>query len=440
MKEKLLTLDGLDGYQFEELIAKIMKKKGMSNIKITKKSRDVGKDIIMEDSEDNLVLVECKHQNFVGRPIIQKLQGAINHEEQRNQNRNVRGIIVTSGNFSKEALEYNEEIGQNIELIDGTKLKEICKELKLVILNGKVQVLINESFKNISKNQSKDLINKNYSKIYWSKEHKPNIKSNFEFIPVCYIKYLVKFDTNTSVGCIDSYSSSGEIAVDGVTGNELNNEVKDFFFSSKIDIEQIKDEYGDKKIPFEFTENDIEERAINSIIEEHTHSIGYTGNNNVSYVKECIPKRRDIDIKKFVPIYLPYWDNNLIIKKMRYNQKFYVKGSNQFYTNDHLLICKICEKEKSEYEDMNVCPDCGRIVCNRHRKIDYFDKETPICTLHAKPFKLWLQNRYFAKIENRNEYKRLWESKNLLERLYEDKIVLTLIVIFIILSIILISS
>ena len=146
----VLTIDNLDGYQFEELVAKIMKKKGYENIRVTAKSRDAGKDIIMTGEEGEIILVECKHQKFVGRPIIQKLQGAMNHEEGQHKDKEVRGMVVTSGTFSQEAIDYNKEIGQEIELIDGKKLKSLCKELDITILNGKVQIITNKSFKNIS--------------------------------------------------------------------------------------------------------------------------------------------------------------------------------------------------------------------------------------------------------------------------------------------------
>ena len=415
-------LDGLDGYQFEELIAKIMKKKGFEKIRVTSKSHDVGKDIIMEDSKGNIILVECKHQNFVGRPVIQKLQGAMNHEEDRHSNKEVKGIIVTSGKFSKESQTYNKQIRQEIELIDGRKLNRLCKELNLIILNGKVQILTNDSFRNISAKDAIDLANKGFSKIYWGRMHNPKIKTNLEFNPACYIKYNVNFNTYTSVGCIDEYSDSGIIITDGLSGEELDEDTTEFFFSGRIDTEKIKEKDENKKISFEFTENDTEEQAIDFIIKEHSHNVNYMGDNNVTYTKNCIPKRRDIDIKQFVPVYLPVWTNEIDIMKMHYTQEFYVKGSKQLYLNDELRKCKICEREKDEYEDMSICPECGRIVCPSHVKIDYLDKETPICTIHAKSFNLWIQNKYFAKKENLKEYKKQWESMNFFQKLFEDKI------------------
>lgn len=422
MEEKPLILDGLDGYQFEELTAKIMKKKGYEKIKVTPKSRDGGKDITMENSKGETILVECKHQKFVGRPIIQKLQGAINHEENQNPSKQVKGIIVTSGKFSQEAKDYNKEIGNDIELIDGKELKELCKKLDLVILNGKVQIITNKSLKNKSEKEVKELVLKEFSNIYWNKQHKPLIKTDSKFIPTVFIDSHIGFSTNTSIGCVDNYSNSSKIAIEGTTGKILEKEPIDFFFSSDLDTEEIKENEESKKIPFEFTENDIEEHVLNSIIEEHTHEVNYIGGNNRNYSKTCIPKKRDIDIKQFLPVYIPVWTSEIDIMKMNYKQKFYVNEDKQFYLIDELKVCKICKEEEDNYKDMTICPECGRIVCKQHMKIDYLDEETPICEIHAKPMKLWLQTKYFAKKENLKKYKEIWESKNFFQKLYEDKI------------------
>lgn len=229
MEEKPLMLDGLGGYQFEELIAKIMKKKGYVNIRVTQKSHDVGKDIIMEEQKGDIILVECKHQHFVGRPIIQKLQGAMNHEEMQHPDKKIKGIVITSGTFSQEAIDYNKQIGQEIELIDGKKLKKLCDELKVVILNGKVQIITTKSFENINEKQSEEIGLRGYSKIYGNQELKVDIKPEVTYNPVCYIRYNVSFDTSTSVGLIDSYNHSSQIVIDGVTGKELDESIQSFF-------------------------------------------------------------------------------------------------------------------------------------------------------------------------------------------------------------------
>ncbi len=427
MNDRPLMLDGLDGYQFEELIAKIMKKRGYEKIRVTSKSRDVGKDIIMEDKEEGaLILVECKHQDFVGRPVIQKLQGAIDHEEKKNPNKKVKGMIVTSGKFSKEAVQYNKEIGQDIELIDGKKLRVLTRELDVVVLNGKVQIITNNTFKDINEEEAEGVTRRCFHHIRGSNKHNLLITSEENFHPACYIEYDINFDTCTSVGCIDKYSNEGVLVIDGVSGNPIVSDLSSFFFSSRVVLDRIEETKSKNKILFEFTENDIEDYAFNYLIKLHTHHVSYIGNNRVTYTKSCIPNKRDIDIQQFLPIYLPFWRNIIRVSKQNYKQEFYVNGDKQFFINDEFKICKICKRQEEEYEKMSICPECSRIVCKAHTKIDYLDKETPICEEHAKPFKLWLQTKYFAKQTNLEEYEKWWTSQNYFGKLYEDKIVLGL--------------
>ena len=81
---------------------------------------------------------------------------------------------------------------------------------------------------------------------------------------------------------------------------------------------------------------------------------------------------------------------------------------------------------------MSICPECGRVVCQNHVKIDYLDKKTPICSIHAKSVKVFLQNKYFATKENSKKYREWLESRNFFQKLYEDKIAFSLSIVGII--------
>ena len=437
MHQECFSIDELDGYQFEDLVAKIMIKQGYRNVQVTNRSGDFGKDIIMEDSRENIFIIECKHQKNVGRPVIQKLQGAMQHEENMKPNRNVYGIIVTSGSFSKAALNYGKELQQNIELIDGINLREICKKLNIVVLNGKIQILTDDSFKNISNEESINRSLEAYSKIYGNKYHEPVLQTGVAFRPCCFFEYEVDFTTSTSVGVIDKYYRHETIAIDGITKNLLEKNLSDFYFSGSAPIEKIDTDYIFEKIPFEFTENDAEDYVVQYITDKHSHNVMYTGRNNVTYTKMCSPSRRDINILKFKPVYLPNRSNKIKILDQEYNQNFYSKGESTHYIIDDFRKCRICSEIEKNYENMSICIECAGIACKKHIKIDYWDKKTPICTVHVKPFKLWLQTRYFAFDETRGKYENYWDQKTFFQKLKEDEIALILsvaILIFILIG------
>ena len=163
MKEAF-EIDVLDGYQFQDLVAKIMKKRGYRDIEVQQKSGDFGKDIIMTGPNNERVIVECKHQSIIGRPVLQKLQGAMEHERTHNSNLDVMGIAVTSGKFTPEAIKYAKDF-ITLQLIDGKDLEKMCKELEIPIFNGKVQIVTKNSFKNQSEKKIKELVLRNFSKI-----------------------------------------------------------------------------------------------------------------------------------------------------------------------------------------------------------------------------------------------------------------------------------
>jgi len=186
------NIDTLSGYDFEDLIARIMKKVGYKDIVLTPKSNDKGKDIIMryEDKKESYpIVVECKHQNFVGRPVVQKLQGAMLHEGKNNGF--IKGIIVTSGRFSPTVDEYIDEINKDysssmkIELIDGKKLKKLCKKYDIIILNGKIQIITNNSADFLEGKEVKNQIFKEFHHIIGYKDDLLKFESKTIFYP-CY--------------------------------------------------------------------------------------------------------------------------------------------------------------------------------------------------------------------------------------------------------------
>lgn len=81
---------------------------------VTNATKDGGKDIIAFDG-DEPIYVEVKHwKSNVGRPAIQKLEGAMSGDRIK------RGYFITSSGFTRDAIEYAAKT--NITLIDGNEL------------------------------------------------------------------------------------------------------------------------------------------------------------------------------------------------------------------------------------------------------------------------------------------------------------------------------
>jgi restriction system protein len=86
------------------------------------RSGDEGIDgIIKEDRLGlDIIYVQAKRWgNSVGRPEVQKFAGALQGQRAR------KGIMITTSNFSKEALDYASRIDSKIVLIDGEQLAQL---------------------------------------------------------------------------------------------------------------------------------------------------------------------------------------------------------------------------------------------------------------------------------------------------------------------------
>lgn len=107
-------LRGLDWRQFEDLVAAAYRLQGYT-VLLTAAGADGGIDLILTRGPER-IFVQCKHWKAwqVGAPVIRELFGLVV------ANRASRGIVVTSGTFSREARDFAYKSGT--ELLDGPAL------------------------------------------------------------------------------------------------------------------------------------------------------------------------------------------------------------------------------------------------------------------------------------------------------------------------------
>lgn len=427
----LFNLDGLSGYDFEDLVARIMKKAGYHNIQLTPKSNDKGKDIIMKyiKGEDSYpVVVECKHQNFVGRPVVQKLQGAMLHEKKSDDF--IKGIIVTSGKFSPTVYSYVKEINKDhkgfmeIELVDGKALKKMCEKYEIIILNGKIQIITNNTIDFIEGKDIEKEILEAFKNVVGHEDKLLKHHSEIIFHPCYYLKYNINSEFCTSIGCVNTIQKNNEeIFLDGTKTSKTREELREHFFSKGFPhIIQLKRGKDKKVIPFEFTEKEIEDTALDTICNENTEAASYYGRNNVKYTKICKPSSRDVDISDVRAIYLPQIINNIKIKNQDYIQKLYSNRKSLFYEENGLSECKVCSQGSTFWDNkLYFCKKCGRILCSSHSRLDSFDN-TPVCLKCVFREKLTLQTKYFISKKNKAEYIKKYNEMGFIRKIYEDKI------------------
>jgi restriction system protein len=112
---------------FERLVVDVLIKMGYGGSRkeagqAVGKTSDGGIDgIIKEDKLGlDIIYIQAKRwEGVVGRPEIQKFAGALQGQRAR------KGIFLTTSNFTKDALNYVENIDTKIILIDGQRLAEL---------------------------------------------------------------------------------------------------------------------------------------------------------------------------------------------------------------------------------------------------------------------------------------------------------------------------
>jgi Holliday junction resolvasome RuvABC ATP-dependent DNA helicase subunit len=125
----IANLQNLSGQEFEVLISSLLGRMGF-HAEMTKTSGDGGIDIIAVLDRPVLggtYLFQCKRfapENLVGAPTVRDFYGAVTAD------RAVKGIFITTSDFTAQAREFGRRVG--IELINIDALQRLLVEYKLI--------------------------------------------------------------------------------------------------------------------------------------------------------------------------------------------------------------------------------------------------------------------------------------------------------------------
>jgi len=370
----------MDGYEFQKFVARLFQKLGFRNVKVGPPTADGGIDISMEQRSDVGSIqfkVECKHhpKSSIGRPVVQKLHSAVLHTPILD-----KGIIVTSGHFSSQAIKYAEEVG--IELIDIERLKELARKVGLS-LEEKPSPSIDNCFP-ISERAK--LINKLHSFLQsdltgFNKDSVKVEEVGLKLHPSYMLDYIINATFSTSVGIIHSINATSTVFLDGSNGEPINPTITTPLLSLRYSISELNQEKleGIKLIEKrEFIKNfkEIKESAKEVLRRIYTKTVSYYGANNRRYTKTCIPRKKDITLRDVKRVYLPVLSFGFSILKNKYvvvgiesQQKFNATPSNLIAVPDSSDFkvypdnCLICSRDLKH--EKYICGECGIIACNK---------------------------------------------------------------------------
>jgi len=431
----MAVLDDLSGFEFEDLMEDVFRNLGYENVRQAEKTADEGRDVIMEEVVDGTrraIVVECKHTGTVGRPVVQKLHSAIATFDFDGPK---RGMVVTTGRFTKPAQEYAERLRQNddphpIELLDGEDLREIADEIGLDLYNGRIEILCDETLRPYDpaadvaapvQEAIRDIENIEAADL-------PTPYSQVTFRPVVAITADTNAVFETSVGVIHRINDRTRFVVQAdrghprVADNDVSTLVTENFHATvDLDIERFAETFDDvDERRYGQTQTEYKDWAVDRLQDHHTTTVTYTGDNNVTYNKTCEPNRSDISIQSIDPVYLPEVRHTTDLGEYTYPYEYYAAGPSRVTTEDGIHRCVHCETNGTD-ETYTYCPNCGAIACDSHIKTEWLEQE-PVCTGCAVTERFALKTKYFYDEQNREAFREEYAAMPFHQKAMENKL------------------
>ena len=114
-------LDRMDGPQFEQYCADILRWNGFRRVSVTQASNDYGADIVAFDRSKNKWVIQCKHyEATLGVSPVQEVKAAMNYYDAQ------KAAVMTSSGFSRNAVQLAE--ANEVVLIDREELLKMAQK------------------------------------------------------------------------------------------------------------------------------------------------------------------------------------------------------------------------------------------------------------------------------------------------------------------------
>jgi len=355
-----VLLDPMSGFEFEEFVARLLSKLGFGRIEKVLFTQDEGRDILVR-TPTGLVVVECKHQprTSIGRPVVQKLHSAVVSSGA------VKGMLVTTGRFTKEALTYAEKVSPPIEMIDHPLFAEMAARagIKLVSRARDLNVwtysvpILDMTFAALGSYLGSTLNSHPASPDALVRDFRRGLL----YEPTYVVTYDVDAVFETTVGVVHQERARGaKFALSGDTGKRMDPAVFRFISPEpQVAFLGIPEEFHGELPSFRLDTTTLRTFAKSNIKRLHTRTVTYRGRNNQTYQKVCEPGDRHILITDIRQVYLPLLKLNFKLLKTPYEAEVIQAPSGRILPRvDDVRRCRVCGLTITRRTLL--CNTCGR--------------------------------------------------------------------------------
>lgn len=358
---EIVYLDTMSGFDFESLCARIFEKLEWGTVERIGMVGDGGRDIVIHQQSGSIV-VECKHQpkTSIGRPIVQKLHSAVISTGA------IKGIIITTGKFSKEAIEHARLLSKQtpIELYDFARFSQLAQEAKIKLVSDGKDVTV-FSFPILDVPTIKERFRKRLEEFQsypgFTFELMRLIPKKLFLGPNYVVHVNIQQVFSTSVGRIHSINEKNRFLVFSNEGRLFSDDWIDFLKNSTLT--EFRETpviacpiYKEK---FYLNTTTLSDKIKNEIIQKFSERIRYVGGNNVTYTKHCKVGPRSISLNDIKHVLLPFYGMNFKCINQEYACDLFLNNNQIKLKKLDLYTCRICNQTIDGKKLL--CNDCGNI-------------------------------------------------------------------------------
>ena len=132
----------------------------------------------------------------------------------------------------------------------------------------------------------------------------------------------------------------------------------------------------------------------------------YTGDNNVTYDRECRPSPDDISLQRVRPLYVPRVEATVELGEYDHGLSYDAAGPRRALRRDDVRRCVHC---RTGGEPFTYCENCGSISCESHTETERLVGD-PVCTGCSVTREFFYAEKHFFDGDNAATFREAYEA------------------------------